>query len=228
MARRPAIAADDEWRGCGAVIDTNTVVLGLLIGAENFDVGHIGFGPSGTAAASPTWAGRHEHEKGGGCTGLQPPTGDFYAIDYVAHEMGHQFDGNHTFNGIRAAAPVATATRAPRSSRAPGTSVMAYAGICGRDNLQPHSDPYFSQRQPDRDHRTTSPARSPTSTRSSRSALANFDGTDSFTLDFTARQTATITNGSNYTAAGIKAAIEAVTGGPPPPSSALSSRRASR
>ena len=38
-----------------AVIDTqHRLVLGQLIGAENYDVGHIGFGPSGTAAASPT------------------------------------------------------------------------------------------------------------------------------------------------------------------------------
>ena len=90
--------------------------------------------------------------KGGGCTGLPTPKGDFFAIDYVAHEMGHQFAGNHTFNGAQPAAPAATATRGTSVEPGRGSSVMAYAGICRQDNLQPHTDPYFSQRTR-RDHR---------------------------------------------------------------------------
>ena len=63
--------------------------------------------------------------KAGGCTGIPTPVGDFYAIDYVAHEMGHQFGGNDLFNGNqlncssgnRSAATSKSRGAAPRSWR---------------------------------------------------------------------------------------------------------------
>ncbi len=98
--------------GCGDVIDTNRFVVGQIIGADKYDIGHIMFGPDGDGGGVAYLGAVGTDIKAGGCTGLAPPVGDGFAIDYVAHEMGHQFAGNHTFNGTHGqllAAATATA-----------------------------------------------------------------------------------------------------------------------
>ena len=123
--------------------------------------------------------------------------------------MGHQFAGNHTFNGTQV--NCSGGNRNPATSVEPGsgTSVMAYAGICQQDNLQPHSDPYFSQRSQTEIGNYVTSALGNVNEVQSVALHRSFDGTDSFTLTFPGvGTTATITRGTNYNAAGIKAAIE--------------------
>lgn len=119
-------------------------VIGQIIGASNYDIGHLALGQPGGGVANLGVVGRSN--KAGGCTGLPTPVGDFYAVDYVAHEMGHQFSGNHTFNGNQLNCSGGNRSSANSVEPGSGSSVMAYAGICLTDDLQAHSDPYFSQR----------------------------------------------------------------------------------
>ena len=196
--------------GCtGGLLTRTRLVVGQVTGARNFDIGHIALGLNGGGIASLGVVGLDG--KARGCTGLPTPTGDYFAIDYVAHEMGHQFSGPHTFNGNQV--NCAGGNRSGGASVEPGSgsSVMAYAGICGADDLQDHTDPYFSQRslaEMGAFIRST-----PANVNEVQSVgLTDFDGVDSFQLQFAEGTTPAIVRGVNYNAVGIKAAIETVTG----------------
>ena len=116
-------------------------MIGQIIGAGNYDIGHIALGNSGGGIANLGVIGGNS--KAGGCTGLPTPVGDYFAVDYVAHEMGHQFNGNHTFNGTLANCG---GNRSGATSVEPGSRLLDH-GLrrhLPQDNLQPHSDPYWA------------------------------------------------------------------------------------
>ncbi|MFI7023395.1 M12 family metallo-peptidase [Micromonospora sp. NPDC049900] len=202
-----------QLTGCSSgLLNRNRIVLGQLVGAGNYDVGHIGLGLSGGGIAGLGVVGGDG--KARGCTGLPNPVGDYFAVDYVAHEIGHQFAGNHTFNGNQWNCSGGNRSAANSYEPGSGSSIMAYAGICQQDNLQPHTDPYWS-------HRTyTEITNYVTSNRPAINevqtvSLRDFDTAgDSFTLGYGDATSAPIVRGANYTTAGIKAAIESIAGWP--------------
>ncbi|WP_431132647.1 reprolysin-like metallopeptidase [Psychroserpens mesophilus] len=116
--------------------------LTATVGESDYDIGHLfhyddnngNAGCIGCVCESGKGSGFSAHlfvDNDGG-----PYMSDFFDIDYVPHEVGHQMGANHTFSHNSEGSGV-------NAEPGSGTTIMGYAGITGGNNVQNHSDPYF-------------------------------------------------------------------------------------
>lgn len=131
-----------------ADIETNQQVLDDRLGFDSYDIGHLlGTNPGGLAYVGSVCHDSNDiadRVKAQGYSGNTAPQGERFYIDLVIHELGHQLGAKHSFNAqdqnnCDAEQRSASSAFEPGS----GSTIMSYSGICGEQNLQIRSDPYF-------------------------------------------------------------------------------------
>lgn len=137
-------AATDPYSPASGMNNWNAELqanLTAVIGEANYDVGHLFGATGGGGNAGCIGCVCVDGQKGSGITSPADgvPMGDTFDIDYVAHELGHQFGGNHTFSH-------SAENNAVNVEPGSGSTIMGYAGITGATDVQSNSDDYFTYR----------------------------------------------------------------------------------
>ncbi|GGG41633.1 metalloprotease Fpp1 [Croceivirga lutea] len=110
--------------------------LTTLIGEANYDVGHLFHEDNNNGNAGFIGSVCADGQKGSAFSSALVPETDLYDLDYVAHELGHQFGANHTWSHTSEGTGV-------QAEPASGTTIMGYAGIVEGNNVAANGSDYF-------------------------------------------------------------------------------------
>ena len=113
---------------------------------NSFDLAHVlGTGGGGIAYLGVVCQGGTTYNGGPanrGVTLARLPLGNTADLSVFAHELGHQFGANHSFNGT---AGSCNGRGSASSAFEPGSgmTIMSYAGLCGSDNTDAGRSGFF-------------------------------------------------------------------------------------
>ena len=114
--------------------------LTSTIGEANYDVGHlfhkVELPTQNNGNAGFIGSVCVDNRKGSAFASADTPQGDVFDLDFVAHELGHQFGANHTWSFESEGTGV-------QAEPASGTTIMGYAGIVNGNDVAPNGDDYF-------------------------------------------------------------------------------------
>ena len=110
--------------------------LTTIIGEANYDVGHLFHEDNNNGNAGFIGSVCSDGQKGSAFSSALVPETDLYDLDYVAHELGHQFGANHTWSHTSEGTGV-------QAEPASGTTIMGYAGIVEGNNVATNGSDYF-------------------------------------------------------------------------------------
>ena len=115
-------------------ITSFTSTFNSIITSNNYDIGHVMSDGSGGLAYLNSLCSSN---KGDGWTSEDPTNDQTFVVDYMCHELGHQFGCNHIHQNCNN-------TSFSNFEPGSGSTIMAYTGICA-PNVQNDSDPYFNR-----------------------------------------------------------------------------------